>query len=100
MKLNIIQLQYSNEYSGLISMAMADPSPRSQQQGQPHWSESWCWQALTLMLARELYVVLTKQLLHPAHGREHKDKPICSIVKCVVLAVTSRKEFLGWERLH
>ena len=85
-------------------MAMADPSPRSQQQGQPHWAESWCWpwcsQALTLMLARELFVVLTKQLLHPALGRKHKDKPICSIVKGVVLAVTSRKEFLGWERLH
>ena len=93
----------SNEYSGLVSMAMADPSPRSQQQGQPHWSESWCWpcwQALPLMLARELFVVLTKQLLHPAHGKEHKDKPICSIVRGLVLAVTSRKEFLEWERLH
>ena len=36
----------------------------------------------------------------PAHGREDKDKPIYTLVKGVVFAVTSGKEFLGWERLH
>lgn len=57
-------------------------------------------QALILTPAGELFVVLTKQSPRPAHGREDKDKPIYSLVKDVVFAVTSGKEFLGWERLH
>ncbi|KAJ8789142.1 hypothetical protein J1605_022243 [Eschrichtius robustus] len=57
-------------------------------------------QALTLTLAGELFVVLTQQSPRPARGREDKDKPVYTLVKGVVFAVTSGKEFLGWERLH